>query len=131
MIASPPTPVLGDIGQISVRATDLDRATAFYRDVLGLPFLFAAPPGLAFFQCGPVRLMLSGSESPEFDHAASVLYFNVEDIDAAWRTLKDRGVRFRDEPHQIHRAGDRALWMAFFLDSEENTFALMSWRPAA
>jgi predicted enzyme related to lactoylglutathione lyase len=72
--------------------------------------------------------MLSGAESPEFDHAASVLYFTVADIDAAHRTLADRGVAFRDQPHQIHQTGGKALWMTFFNDSEGNVFALMSWK---
>lgn len=120
-------PLLASIGQIAVRATDLPRATAFYRDALGLPFLFEAP-GLAFFQCGGVRLMLSGAESPEFDHPASILYFDVADLDAAFEALTARGVPFRDRPHPVHQTPERALWMAFFDDSEGNTFALMAWK---
>jgi methylmalonyl-CoA/ethylmalonyl-CoA epimerase len=119
---------LADIGQIAIVVHDLPRATAFYREVLGLPFLFEAP-GLAFFQCGSVRLMLSGAEAPEFDHPASILYFNVADIEAAHRLLAERGVRFRDQPHPVHRTAEQALWMAFFQDTEDNVFALMAWRP--
>ena len=115
---------LSRIGQISVRVRDVARATEFYRDALGLPFLFAAP-NLAFFQAGEVRLMLGPSETPEFDHPSSVLYFTVADIDSACETLKGRGVRFRDEPHLIHRAADHDLWMAFFHDADDNTLALM------
>jgi methylmalonyl-CoA/ethylmalonyl-CoA epimerase len=129
MTTTPPVPLLSEIGQIAVRATDLPRAVAFYRDVLGLSFLFQAPPGLAFFKCGTVQLMLSGAETPEFDHAASVLYFNVAEIDAAFQALKARGVTFRDQPHQIYQTGGKALWMTFFNDSEGNVFALMSWKP--
>ena len=120
--------LLQNIGQIAIRVRDLSRATAFYRDRLGLPFLFEAP-GLAFFQCGGVRLMLGGAESPEFDHPASILYFDVADVLAAHAELTKRGISFRDEPHAVHQAGDRALWMTFFNDSEENVFALMAWRP--
>lgn len=119
---------LSQIGQIAVRVRDLDRAVAFYRDRLGMRFLFTAP-GLAFFQCGDVRLMLTGAEAPEFDHPASVLYFSVEDIDVAYRTLHERGVEFRDEPHLIHRAEQYDLWMAFFRDADDNTFAIMSQKP--
>jgi methylmalonyl-CoA/ethylmalonyl-CoA epimerase len=119
---------LSQIGQIAVRVRDLDRAVEFYRDRLGMRFLFTAP-GLAFFQCGDVRLMLSGAETPEFDHPASVLYFTVEDIDGAYRTLRERGVAFRDEPHLIHRAEQYELWMAFFRDSDDNTFAIMAQKP--
>lgn len=129
MTGSTPAPLLGPIGQIAVRAVDLARATAFYRDVLGLPFLFAAP-SLAFFQVGGVRLMLGGAETAEFDHASSVLYFEATDILTTHRTLAGRGVHFRDEPHVVHRQGDRALWMAFFDDGECNVFAMMEWRPA-
>ena len=122
------SPSLGDIGQIAIVIQDLPRATAFYRDALGLPFLFEAP-GLAFFQAGSVRLMLSRAEDPEFDHPASILYFNVEDILEAHRALAGRGVRFRQPPHPVHNAGDRSLWIADFEDSERNIFALMAWRP--
>lgn len=121
-------PLLQSIGQIAVRVRELPRAVQFYRDVLGLGYLFEAP-GLAFFQCGGIHLMLSGAETPEFDHAASVLYFDVAEVQAAYRLLLERGARFRDEPHIVHRAGDRNLWMAFFDDSEGNVFAIRQWRP--
>jgi catechol 2,3-dioxygenase-like lactoylglutathione lyase family enzyme len=127
--ASATGPVLQSIGQIAVRVKDLPRAVRFYREVLGLGYLFEAP-GLAFFQCGGVHLMLSGAEEPEFDHAASVLYFDVAEIQAAYRTLLQRGIHFRDEPHVVHRAGDRALWMSFFDDGEGNVFAIRCWRSA-
>jgi catechol 2,3-dioxygenase-like lactoylglutathione lyase family enzyme len=122
-------PILQGIGQIAVRASDIPRAVRFYRDVLGLSYLFEAP-GLAFFQCAGIHLMLSGAETAEFDHAASVLYFDVAEIQEAYRALLQRGVHFRDEPHIVHRAGDRALWMAFFDDSEGNVFAIRCWRAA-
>jgi methylmalonyl-CoA/ethylmalonyl-CoA epimerase len=124
------TSPLHDIGQIAIRITDLARATAFYRDALGLPFLFDAPR-LAFFQAGSVRLMLSPAETPEFDHPGSVLYFNVAEIASAYGTLRARGVRFRDEPHVVHSTPHGALWMTFFEDSEANVLALMEWRVAA
>ena len=122
------SPILGDIGQIAIVIQDRPRATAFYRDALGLPFLFEAP-GLAFFQAGGVRLMLSRAEDPEFDHPSSILYFNVADILETHRTLAGRGVRFRQPPHVVHNAGERSLWIADFEDSERNIFALMAWRP--
>jgi len=114
------------IGQIAVRVTDVDRAASFYQSVLGIPLLFRAPPGLAFFRVGDIRLMLSLPEEAQFDHPASILYFRVDDIAATHRTLADRGVRFRDEPHVVHRTDRMALWMAFFEDGEGNTLALMS-----
>ena len=114
------------LGQVQVRAHDVDRATKFYQDVLGLKLLFKAPPGLAFFDCGGVRLMIDRPEKPEFDHASSILYFAVPDIQSAYAQLKQSGVRFEDEPHVIARMPDHDLWMTFFRDSEDNLMALMS-----
>ncbi len=116
---------LSRLQQISMRAHDVERAIRFYRDALGLPFLFAAPPGLAFFDCGGVRLMLTTPE-PGFDHPGSILYFAVEDIRQMHGTLTSRGVEFRTEPHKIATLADREVWLADFEDTEGNTLALMS-----
>jgi methylmalonyl-CoA/ethylmalonyl-CoA epimerase len=120
-----PVPGLARIHQIAQRITDIDRAVAFYRDALGLPLLFTAPPNLAFFDCAGVRLMLS-PPSPGFDHPGSVLYFAVDDIQAMQRTLAARGVTFADEPRMIARLPDREVWLTTFTDTEGNTLALMS-----
>jgi methylmalonyl-CoA/ethylmalonyl-CoA epimerase len=114
------------LGQIAINTKDVDRAASFYQDVLGLKLLFKAPPGLAFFDCGGVRLMLGRAEKPEFDHPSSVLYFAVPDIQAAYGKLKESGVRCEDEPHMIARMPAHDLWMTFFRDSEGNLLALMS-----
>jgi methylmalonyl-CoA/ethylmalonyl-CoA epimerase len=114
------------LGQIAINAKDVDRATAFYQDVLGLKLLFKAPPSLAFFDCGGVRLMLDHAEKPEHDHLSSVLYFSVPDIQSAHGKLKESGVRFEDEPHVIAKMPSHDLWMTFFRDSESNLLALMS-----
>ncbi|HXY10873.1 MAG TPA: VOC family protein [Terriglobales bacterium] len=122
-----PTVSLGisRLGQVAIRARDIDRATAFYRNQLGLAFLFRADK-LAFFDCGGVRLMLTLAEKPEFDHPSSLLYFVVPDIAAAHRQLRSQGVPFEDEPHLIAKMPNHDLWMTFFRDSEENLLALMS-----
>jgi methylmalonyl-CoA/ethylmalonyl-CoA epimerase len=114
------------IGQIAVNAHDVERAAAFYQDMLGLPLLFKAGPGLAFFDCGGVRLMLTRPEKPEFDRPGSILYFAVPDIQAAHAAMKEKGVRFEDEPHMVARMPDHDLWMVFFRDSEGNLMSLMS-----
>ena len=116
---------LSRIHQISMRVHDVDRAVRFYRDALGVPFLFAAPPRLAFFDCGGVRLMLSTPE-PGFDHPGSVLYFAVDDIARAYADLKARGVTFTGEPRRIATLADREVWLAEFADTEGNSLALMS-----
>src|SRR5947208_14308353 len=84
---------LARIGQIAIVVKDVERATEFYRDALGMRFLFAFP-GLAFFDCDGVRLMLSRPEKKEFDHPSSILYFKVADIQSAYQTLRERNVRF-------------------------------------
>lgn len=114
------------LGQVAINAKDVERAATFYQNTLGLKLLFKAPPGLAFFDCGGVRLMLSGAEKPEFDHPSSVLYFAVPEIHAAYGKLKESGVLFEDEPHMIARMPSHDLWMTFFRDSEDNVLALMS-----
>ncbi len=116
---------LSTIGQVSMRAKDIERAIAFYRDTLGIRHLFTFGT-LAFFDCGGVRLMLGLPEKPEFDHPGSVLYFKVDDIRAAHATLEGRGVAFEGPPHLIAKMPDHELWMAFFRDSEANLLALMA-----
>jgi predicted enzyme related to lactoylglutathione lyase len=115
---------LDRIGQIAVRARDIPRAVRFYRDTLGMRFLFEVP-SLAFFDCGGVRLMLGGAESADFDHPGSVIYYKVDDIHASFETLTKLGVEFIDKPHLIAKMQDHDLWMVFFRDTEENTLALM------
>ena len=121
---------LTQIGQIAINVRDLDRAVAFYRDTLGMRFLFQAPGGLAFFDCGGIRLMLGVAEKPEFAHPGSILYYRIDNIDTAYAALKDAGVAFIDEPHLIARMPTHELWMTFFRDSEENVLALMEERKS-
>src|SRR5206468_12697595 len=90
--AIPIGPTLSRIGQIFVNVKDLDRAIAFYRDTLGMQFLFQAPPAMAFFDCSGVRLMLGVPERPDLDHPASLIYYRVDDIEKVYRTLHERGV---------------------------------------
>jgi methylmalonyl-CoA/ethylmalonyl-CoA epimerase len=111
------------IRQIAIVCTNVDRATAFYRDTLGIPFLFSAPPGLSFFDCGGVRLMLSAAEGEAA--GTSVLYYLVDDIEARCRSLAAKGVKFVGEPHMLTRMPDHELWLAEFRDSENNVMALM------
>jgi methylmalonyl-CoA/ethylmalonyl-CoA epimerase len=114
------------IGQIAIPVRDLERAIRFYRDVLRLRFLFQAPPGLAFFDCGGVRLMLGRPEGVEAPSRAGLLYYLVPALPAAHSSLEAQGVEFLDPPHLVAKLPDHELWMAFCRDSEENLLALMS-----
>ncbi|MBF8299119.1 MAG: glyoxalase [Dehalococcoidia bacterium] len=117
---------LSTIGQLAVPVKDLPRAIGFYKDVLGIKFLFQAPPALAFFDCDGVRLLLDVPEDEEFRHPSSTIYFRVSDIQRSYAELKRKGVRFRKEPHIIAKMPPITLWMAFFWDTEGNTHAIMS-----
>jgi methylmalonyl-CoA/ethylmalonyl-CoA epimerase len=116
---------LGQIGQIAVPVSDIDRAVAFYRDTLGMRFLFQAPPGLGFFDCAGVRLMLD-APAKAAGLQSSVIYYKVPDLQAAFETLSARGVTFEAKPHLLARLPDHELWMAFFRDPDGNLLALMS-----
>ncbi|HEY3174855.1 MAG TPA: VOC family protein [Candidatus Polarisedimenticolia bacterium] len=120
---------LSAIGQISVRVRDLERAMRFYRDTLGMKFLFTAPPQMAFFDCGGIRLMLGVPEKPEFDHPGSIIYYRVSDIQGAAEHLRGKGVRFESDPHLVARLQTHDLWLAFLRDPEDNLLALMSEVP--
>jgi methylmalonyl-CoA/ethylmalonyl-CoA epimerase len=125
MAAATPAVALARIGQIAVPVTDVDRAVAFYRDVLGMRLLFQAPPGLAFFDCAGVRLMLDGPARAQAGQG-SVIYYSVPDLQAAFQALSSRGVTVEAEPHLIAKMPDHELWMAFFRDPDKNPFALMA-----
>jgi catechol 2,3-dioxygenase-like lactoylglutathione lyase family enzyme len=113
------------VGQVSINVYDVRRAIGFYRDVLGLPLLFEIP-NAAFFQAGGVRLYLAVAETPELDHPASVLYYRVPDIHAAYAAITAAGAAGEHEPRMIARMTDHDLWLAFFHDSEGNLAALMA-----
>ncbi len=116
---------LGTIGQISVPVTDIDRAIAFYRDTLGMRFLFSAPPGLGFFDCDGVRLMLDTPTGADAGKGP-VIYYKVTDLEAACRTLRERGVKLEADPRLVVRMSDHDLWMAFLRDPDGNLIGLMS-----
>ena len=143
---------LNAIGQIAIGVSDIDRATEFYRDMLGLRFLFSAPPSMSFFDCDGVRLLLTvpepdenpkGDSNVDFPYAdiqaadihprriahGNAIYFTVPDVRQATETLKARGVPFIGEPHIIHSTDTYDLWMSFFTDPDGNTLALMAEAP--
>lgn len=119
---------LGKIQQIALVQHDVARAVPFYRDGLGLPLQFEVA-GMAFFDAGGVRLMLSKPSSDEFDHRNSILYFEVSNIDEAYASLSSRGVVFDGPPHLVGKTGTHALWMAFCRDPEGNVIGVSEARP--
>ena len=117
------------IGQIHISVDDVDRAVAWYRDVLGLEFLFQVPgQPMAFFNCGGVRLYLGRPEDETF-RSRPVLYYRVDEIDGAVASITSRGGEFTDQPHVVHRDEAHQLWMAGLRDPEDNPVILMEERP--
>jgi methylmalonyl-CoA/ethylmalonyl-CoA epimerase len=115
--------------QVALLAHDLERAIAFYRDVIGLQFLFQAPPGMAFFECGGVRLLIGTAEASGPNPPRSMLYYRVGDIHAAAERLKAHGVSLPREPAMIAKAEGREVWLLELADSEGNAVALMQENP--
>ena len=115
------------IFQIAISVKDIDRATAFYRDSLGLRLLFNAP-NMAFFDCGGVRLYLAGGEGTEQHGASSHVYFRSNDVAALSTALKDKSVSIHQEPHIIARMPDHDLWLLWIRDSERNLLGVMEER---
>jgi methylmalonyl-CoA/ethylmalonyl-CoA epimerase len=122
-----PTPKLGRIGQIALSVHDMDRAIAFYRDVVGLKFLFQAP-NVAFFDVAGVRLMLGQAEPKDLKPVGTFLYFESTDLDADFAALQARGAQVERPPHFVAKLGAKDLWMAAFRDPDGNVFLLMSER---
>lgn len=118
-------PALGEIGQIAITVSDVEKALAFYRDTLGLHFLFSAGPNLAFLQAGSVRLMLSTPQGAGAVGANSTLYFKTVDLDLSYGVLINRGATAESAPHLIAKMADHELWMAFVRDPDGNLVGLM------
>jgi methylmalonyl-CoA/ethylmalonyl-CoA epimerase len=123
------TASLGSLAQVAVTFHDVPGAVAWYRDVLGLPLMFETN-GMAFFAMGDVRLMMTKPEQPEHDHPASVLYFKVPDIEAAYTALGARGAVFEDQPHVVGKMGNTEIWMCLLRDKERHLIGITEERQA-
>jgi catechol 2,3-dioxygenase-like lactoylglutathione lyase family enzyme len=121
-------PMLDEIGQIAITVSDVDRSIKFYRDVLGLRFMFSAGPGLAFLSAGTIRIMLTAPEGEGSDPGNSVLYFKTDQLEDAYQVVLSRGAAAEDGPHKIADMPDHELWMAFVRDPDGNLVGLMEER---
>jgi predicted enzyme related to lactoylglutathione lyase len=116
---------LSHIHQIAITVSDVDAALAFYRDALGLTFLFQPAPTLAFLQAGDVRLMLTTPQGAGAVGANSILYFSVDDIVATQAALVARGATEERPPQLAARMPDHELWTGFLRDPDGNLVGLM------
>lgn len=119
------------IAQLLIPVDDLNRGIAFYRGILGLPLLFVAPPQMAFFQCGAVRLLVGVAQPGQPALRGSTIYFRVDDIQGIVATLQENRVSFLAQPHVVHRTASTEVWLAEFTDPDGNHLALMSERAVA
>jgi methylmalonyl-CoA/ethylmalonyl-CoA epimerase len=117
------------VAQVLIPVENLERGVRFYRETLGLPFLFTAPPQMAFFQCGAVRLLVGVLPAGQPAQRGSAIYFQVADIRAVFETLSERGVDFQATPHVVHRTAEVELWLSEFRDPDGNPLALMGQSP--
>ncbi len=114
------------ISQLLIPIADFERGVAFYRDVLGLPLLFTAPPQMAFFRCGTTRLLVGVIPEGQQAQRGSEIYFGVSDIHAVHAFLREHGVEFKAPPHVVSRSAQGEVWLAEFMDPDGNQLALMS-----
>ncbi len=117
---------ISEIGQIAIVVSDVAKATDFYRDVLGLKFLFSAGPNLAFLQAGSVRIMLSTPQGHGEPGKNSILYFKVDDITTAHAAIVARGVKNERTPALTAKMPDHELWIGFVRDPDDNLVGIMS-----
>ncbi len=113
------------IAQLLIPVDNFEGGISFYRDVLGLPLLFAAPPQMAFFNCGGIRLLVGVVPAGQKAQRGSAIYFEVADIHAVYASLKSNGVNFKGEPHPVNRTPATELWLAEFTDPDGNQLALL------
>lgn len=116
---------LSALGQIAVIVSDVEKALAFYRDALGLEFLFGAGPELAFLNAGGIRLMLSTPQGAGSVGNNSILYFKVTDIEAVYVTIVERGAVSERKPQLVTKLPDHELWIGFLRDPDGNLVGLM------
>jgi catechol 2,3-dioxygenase-like lactoylglutathione lyase family enzyme len=114
-----------EIGQIGVTVGDVDKALAFYRDILGLEFLFKPADNLAFVAAGPVRIMLSTPQGAGAVGANSILYFKVRDIESTHADMVGKGAENERDPQMTARMPDHELWIGFLRDPDGNLVGLM------
>lgn len=118
------------VAQIMIPVDDFDKGVAVYRDILGIPFLFTAPPQMAFFDCSGMRLLVGVMPAGQKAHRGSAIYFQVPDIHGVFSYLKEKGVHFLVEPHVVNRTPQSELWLAEFTDPDGNLLALMNEVPS-
>jgi methylmalonyl-CoA/ethylmalonyl-CoA epimerase len=116
---------LSDIGQIAITVSDVEVALEFYRDILGLSFLFSPAPTLAFLAAGSLRIMLSTPQGAGIVGASSTLYFKTQNIETSYASIIARGATVERAPQLAAKMPDHDLWIGFVRDPDGNLVGLM------
>src|SRR5215475_4605407 len=119
------------VTQLLIPVDDFERGVSFYRDILGIPLLFSAPPQMAFFQCGAIRLLVGVTRAGQKAQRGSAIYFSVRDIEGVYASLREKGVEFKAPPHVVNRSARSETWLAEFVDPDGNQLALLSEKTIA
>jgi predicted enzyme related to lactoylglutathione lyase len=116
---------LSEIRQIAITVSDVSTALPFYRDVLGLTFLFSPSPNLAFLEAGSVRIMLSTPQGAGTVGHNSIIYFKVTDIVPVHAEILGRGASNERDPQLAAKLPEHELWISFVRDPDGNLIGLM------
>jgi len=116
---------LAEIGQIAITVSDVAVALPFYRDVLGLAFIFSPSPNLAFLGAGSIRIMLSTPQGTGVVGSNSTLYFKVNNLIETYAAIISRGAVIEREPQLAARLPDHELWIGFIRDTDGNLIGIM------
>ena len=119
------------VTQLLIPVDDFERGVSFYRDILGIPLLFSAPPQMAFFQCGAIRLLVGVTPAGQKAQRGSAIYFSVRDIEGVYASLREKRVEFKAPPHVVNRSARSETWLAEFVDPDGNQLALLSEKTIA
>lgn len=123
-------PLISGFAQIAIASADPHTLAVYYRDVVGLPFLFEAG-GMHFLQAGPSRLMIYGADAQHSVKGGAIVYLEASDWSAAEAKLEANGAAFAHGAQVVMKEPGRELALRPFTDPEGHKLALMGWRPAA
>jgi predicted enzyme related to lactoylglutathione lyase len=117
--------VLRSVSAVRIFTHDLERAHGFYAGTLSLKEQ-SAGPGYIVFELDGVDIIVEAvapddPEGPQLVGRRLATSFRVDDVEAAYRQLSDRGVAFVQPPEKQHWGGT----LAFARDPDQNVITLV------
>lgn len=114
-----------ELGQLAITVENVKRSLEFYRDILGLDFIFSPSENLAFLRCGATRIMLATPQGAGEIGKNSIPYFKLSNIEEFYKTAVANGARQEREPQLAVQMPDHELWIGFLKDPDENLIGIM------